>query len=134
MKYIRSVLIMAALALLLIGCSSDTTGGTQSTPNTTLVPVNGFGSAANHVHSLLALPNQVLILATHYGLFKSQDNGATWQEVAGGPNQLMQGLMTYSMVISPLNSQRLWVLAQPSIEKHTGIPGLYTSADQGKTW
>ncbi|HLX58487.1 MAG TPA: sialidase family protein, partial [Ktedonobacteraceae bacterium] len=134
MKYVRSALIMVALALLLIGCDSAAPNSAQSTPNTTLVPVNGFGSAANHVHSLLALPQQVLIMATHYGLFRSKDNGATWQEVAGGPDQLMEGLMTYSLIISPLNSQRMYVLAQPSIEQHTGIPGLYTSADQGKTW
>ncbi len=45
-------------------------------------------------------------MATHYGLFRSSDDGATWQEVAGGKNQPMQGLMTYSLVVSPLDSQQ----------------------------
>jgi photosystem II stability/assembly factor-like uncharacterized protein len=98
------------------------------------VPVNGFGSAANHVHSLLALPNHVLVLATHYGIFRSEDSGATWKEVAAGHNQLMEGLMAYSLGISPLNPQRLFVLTQIAVNPHTGILGLYTSADQGRTW
>jgi len=134
MKYIKSTFILAAIAILLVGCGGNNGSNVQSTPSNTLLPVNGFGSAANHVHSLLALPQQVLLLATHYGVYRSQDNGATWQEVAGGPNQLMEGLMDYSLVNSPLNPQRLYVLTQPSIEQHSGIPGLYTSADQGKTW
>ncbi len=133
-KYIRSAFILVAIALLLVGCNGANSGNAQNTPTPALVPVNGFGSAANHVHSLLALPQQVLVLATHYGIFRSQDNGASWKEVAGGPNQIMEGLMSYSLVISPLNPQRLFVLTQPSIEQHTGIPGLYTSDDQGKTW
>jgi len=121
-----------SIALLLVACTSGT-GATQQAASPTPAPVNGFGVAANHVHSLLVLPNHVLILATHYGLFRSQDNGTTWQEVAGGPHQLMDGLMTYALVISPLNPQRLYVLTLPSIISHTGIVGLYTSADQART-
>ena len=103
-------------------------------PPPTEAPVNGFGSAANHVHSLVALPNHVLLLATHYGIFRSADSGATWLKVAAGPNQLMQGLMTNWLVASPLNSQRLYVLTLPATVPHAGTLGLYTSADQGKTW
>src|SRR5690348_91615 len=54
--------------------------------------VNGFGSATNHVHSLLVFPDTVLVLATHYGLFRSSNAGKTWSMVAAGPNQLMDGL------------------------------------------
>jgi photosystem II stability/assembly factor-like uncharacterized protein len=118
---------------LLAACSPGISPNTPQTPPTP-VPVNGFGSASNHVHSLIALPHHVLVLATHYGLFRSADNGATWQEVAGGNNQLMQGLMTYSLVVSPLDSQRLYVLTQPNVIPHRGTLGLYTSADQGRTW
>jgi photosystem II stability/assembly factor-like uncharacterized protein len=96
--------------------------------------VNGFGSAANHVHSLLALPNNVLVLATHYGLFRSGDAGKTWSTVAAGSNQPMDGLMTASLTVSPFNPQRLYVLTQPALTDHKGTLGIYTSADQGRTW
>jgi len=86
------------------------------------------------VHSLLVLPPHVLLMATHYGLFRSQDGGTSWQEVAGGSNQPMEGLMTYSLKYSTLNPQRLFVLTQPAVIPHTGTVGLYTSADQGRTW
>src|SRR6266851_3254955 len=117
-----SILILG-LVCLLAAC------GTNSPPPTTqpaLARVNGFGTAANHVHSLIALPNHVLVLATHYCIFRSEDDGATWQEVAAGPNQPMQGLMTYSLSISPLDSQRMYVLTLPATSPHKGILGLYT--------
>lgn len=131
--YFMRFMPLSLIALLLVACISNT-GGTQPEASPTPAPVNGFGIAANHVHSLLVLPNHVLILATHYGLFRSQDEGTTWQEVAGGPHQLMGGLMTYAMVVSPLNPQRLYVLTLPAINPHAGIVGLYTSDDQGHTW
>ncbi|MEO6892319.1 MAG: sialidase family protein [Ktedonobacteraceae bacterium] len=127
----------AALAIfmtaLLIACGGpDTSNPPVATP--AVVRVNGFGTAANHVHALLALPQHVLILAMHYGLFRSEDAGSTWQEVAGGSHQLMDGLMSYALAASPLDGQRLYVLTQPSVSHYPGTPGLYTSADQGRTW
>jgi photosystem II stability/assembly factor-like uncharacterized protein len=98
------------------------------------VPVNGFGIAANHVHSLLVLPSHALLLATHYGIYRSQDGGITWQQETSGPGQIMPGLMEYAMTVSPLNPQRLFVLAQPAVLGYQGTPGLYTSADGGRTW
>ncbi len=127
-------LLLLVLALLLVACGSGRTSGTPSTTSSTDVRVNGFGSATNHVHSLAALPTQVLVLATHYGIYRSQDSGTTWTQVMGGSGQLMQGLMEYSLVSSSLDPQRLYVLTQPSVNPHAGIPGLYTSADQGRTW
>ena len=125
------------IIFLFTACGSDSTtlqgtGTPAGAP--TEVAVNGFGSAANHVHSLAAFPDHVLVLATHYGTFRSSDSGATWQKVAAGPNQLMQGLMAYSLVVSPLNAQRLYMLTLPATIPHAGTLGLYTSADQGKTW
>jgi photosystem II stability/assembly factor-like uncharacterized protein len=131
--FLMRFMLLSLIALLLVACTSNT-GGTQPGASPTPAAVNGFGVAANHVHSLLVLPNHMLILATHYGLFRSQDDGTTWQEVAGGPHQLMDGLMTYALVISPLNPQRLYVLTQPAIIPHAGTIGLYTSADEGLTW
>jgi photosystem II stability/assembly factor-like uncharacterized protein len=132
-KYIAGFLLSGIIALLLVACGGGTSG-TQATASPTVVQVNGFGTAANHVHSLLALPPNVLVMATHYGLFRSQNGGTSWEKVAGGSNQLMEGLMTYSLTYSSLNPQRLYVLTQPAVLPHTGTVGLYTSADQGKTW
>jgi len=133
MKYIRVFLLLTAMLLALAGCIGDNID-TQDTPTPSQAPVNGFGIAANHVHSLLTLPSQGLILATHYGIYRSQDGGATWKQITDGPGQLMQGLMEYAMSVSPLNSQRMFVLTQPQGLKYTGTPGLYTSADGGLTW
>lgn len=125
--------ILSIIALFFAACGGNSlTAAAPATPTT--VSVNGFGTAANHVHSLVALPHHVLLLATHYGLFRSEDDGASWTEVAAGPHQLMEGLMTYSLVNSPLNAQRLYVLTQPVLNSPAGTVGLYTSADQGRSW
>src|SRR5579863_9370830 len=129
-KWLISILL--SFIILLAACSSNPSGGNQPTPSN--APVNGFGVAANHVHSLIALPNHILVLATHYGIFRSQDDGTTWQEVAAGPGQPMEGLMAYSLGISSLDPQRLYVLTMIATLPHKGILGLYTSADQGRTW
>ena len=129
---VKLIIPLILIALLLAACGGDNTNSQQA--QLTAVPVNGFGVASNHVHSLLAFPPHVLVMATHYGLFRSEDDGATWKETAAGPNQLMDGLMTYSLTYSPLDSQRLYVLTQPALGHPKGILGLYTSADQGRTW
>jgi photosystem II stability/assembly factor-like uncharacterized protein len=46
----------------------------------------------------------------------------------------MDGLMNYSLGYSPLNPQRLYVLTLPAVTPHAGTVGLYTSADEGRTW
>ena len=121
------------IALVLAGCGGA--GNDTTTSNTQAVQkVNVFGTAANHPHSLLAFANHTLLLATHYGLFRSADDGASWKKVAGDPGQAMEGLMSYSMVSSPVDPQRIYVLAQPTDKSSKGTPGLYTSSDQGQTW
>jgi hypothetical protein len=115
--FLVRALLLSFIAFLLVACGGDISS-TQPGANPTPQPVNGFGTAANHVHSLLVLPSHILVLATHYGLFRSQDGGTSWQEVAGGSKQQMDGLMTYSLAYSPLNPQRLYVLTQPSVIPH----------------
>src|SRR5262249_35080390 len=128
---IRFLLLGITLwALLLTGCSTLVGGDTQSQPQA--VNVNVFGTAANHVHSLIALPNNVLALATHFGLFRSADGGRQWALVAAGPDQ---GMMTNWLAASPLNQQHLYVMTFPAVVTSLkGTLGLYTSADQGHTW
>lgn len=129
------LVLLVFIALLLVACGSGSAGGT-SAASPTPPPTNGFGSAANHVHSMVILPDasQTMVLATHYGIFRSQDHGASWQKTAAGSNQLMQGLMTYSLSYNPIDPQRLYVLTQVAVVPHTGTLGLYTSGDGGKTW
>jgi photosystem II stability/assembly factor-like uncharacterized protein len=134
-RKIRSITLLILtpilLVLLLTGCSTLAGGGdTQSQPEQ--ANVNIFGTAANHVHSLVALPNNVLLLATHFGLFRSADGGQHWALVAAGPDQ---GMMTNWLAASPLNQQRLYVMTFPAlVTTLKGTLGLYTSADEGRTW
>lgn len=125
--------LLGVIALLVAAC-----GGGNITNNPTATPaavkVNVFGTAANHPHALLAFKDHTLLLATHYGLFWSNNGGTNWSEVAGGANQIMGGLMTYSLTSSPLNEKRIYVLTQPALNPHKGTLGLYTSSDEGHTW
>jgi photosystem II stability/assembly factor-like uncharacterized protein len=133
-----SFIFLIVLACLLAACGSGTPSGPTANANPTSQAVNGFGSAGNHVHAMVVLPdaNHTLVLSTHFGIFRSQDHGATWQETAGNPNQLMHGTMTFSLSYSLVDPQRLYVLTsvQNAQLPQTSPFGLYTSADGGKTW
>lgn len=125
---------IASLLIIMLTACGGSNAGVAETATPAPVRVNGFGTAANHPHSLLVLPNKVILLATHYGMFRSTDNGAAWKEVAGGSGQLMEGMMTYSLSSSSLNSQRLYVLTEQVDPNLKGTLGLYSSNDQGQTW
>src|ERR1051326_8266665 len=60
-----------------------------------------FGDQKNHIHSMLALPGKAgtVLLATHYGLFRTTDGGKTWKKVLGGSGQLAQGLMDQYLTV-----------------------------------
>ncbi len=117
------------LALFLTACG-DSSSNTSLGPN-----VNGFGTQQNHTHALVVLPNNTILLASHYGLFRSTDTGKSWKMVAAGSGQTMEGMMTDSLVASSLNPKRLYLLTQPTgVVPYKGELGLYTSADEGQTW
>ncbi|HEX4208512.1 MAG TPA: hypothetical protein VHZ51_30755 [Ktedonobacteraceae bacterium] len=116
------------------GCSSWSNDVAATTSPTMQANVNGFGTAANHPHALLVFPDHVLVLATHFGTFRSGDGGKSWKQVGGGSGQIMDGLMSFSLTASPLNQRRIYLLTQLALTTPKGTLGLYTSTDQGQTW
>lgn len=124
------VQLACILALLLLSACSALNGNTQQTATPAAQKVNVFGTAANHVHAMLALPNNVLLVATHYGLYRSADTGKSWS----GPNQGLGDMMTSSLTSSPLNRQHVYLLAEHSLSSQTGAIGLYASTDGGNSW
>jgi photosystem II stability/assembly factor-like uncharacterized protein len=98
-----------------------------------------YGGAQNHIHDLLALrgvPRTVLV-ASHIGLYRTEDGGKSWTEVAGGGGQPMDGLMIYKLAQSPTDPRRVYVLAIPRPDDKAAAkdkPGVYMSGDAGKTW
>lgn len=101
-------------------------------------PKADFGDQKNHIHAMVSLPGKPgqLLLATHYGLFRTTDGGQHWQKVMGGSGQLAQGLMTQYLTVSPLNPDRVYVeaITFADLPKSSGVPGIYTSANGGATW
>ncbi len=131
--FVRMVALAAILTLVLAACSMGGDSGAQ-TASPQQEKVNGFGTAQNHVHAFLSFPGNILVLATHYGLFRSTDGGKNWSLVAAGPGQLMDGMMTFSLTSSLLNTQHVYVLTQPSVNDPKGVQALYFSNDQGISW
>lgn len=130
-KYRPLLFLLLILTTILAGCGGSEVQGNEQ--------VNGFGTALNHTHSLVALPDNVLIMASHYGIFRSTDAGQNWTRVEGGEGQLMDGLMSESLIYAVDDPDRMYVLAsEPSIginaTDYKGTLGLYRSSDQGQNW
>lgn len=119
-------LLLALLTALLAGCGDAPTS-------------TAYGGAKNHLHDVLALAGQpaTLLVAAHIGLYRSTDSGKTWREVAGGAGQPMDGLMIYKFAQSPVEAQRVYIVAVPRPDD-TGaardVSGVYISDDAGQTW
>ncbi|GCE17865.1 hypothetical protein KDK_16650 [Dictyobacter kobayashii] len=124
------VQVVCVLALLVLSACSGLGNSAQQTATPAAQKVNVFGTAANHAHAMLALPNNILLVATHYGLYRSTDAGKSWS----GPNQGLSDMMTSSLTSSPLDHQRVYLLAEHSLSSQTGAIGLYTSSDGGTSW
>ena len=122
-----SVSLMLVLLFCLSACA-DT--GAATTTNVQPLAVNGFGTASNHGHALLAMPDSSLLLATHFGLYRSTNNGRSWS----GPDKTLGTMMASSLSSSPLNGHRIYVLAETTTSDQQGTVGLYVSNDEGESW
>ncbi len=76
----------------------------------------------------------VVLVATDNGLYRSTDSGATFAQILGGSGQLFNGQAIWSIVST---SNGVLLNAQPCSAFGTFcgvVSGLYTSTDQGATW
>ena len=64
------------------------------------------------------------------GLYKSVDDGATWQQLTGGLPTPAQGLGRIGIAVAPSDSRRLYAMVQAPPQ----LGGVYRSDDAGETW
>ncbi len=98
-----------------------------------------FGDQKNHIHSMVAVPGHpgMLLVATHYGLFRTTDGGQNWTKVMGDVGQLAANLMDTNLTVSPVDPERVYVEAitfSDLPKTNAGTQGIYTSDDGGATW
>ncbi len=122
---------LLGLGLLLVALLSACGGATSD--------AESYGGPNNHLHDILALRGvpHTILLASHIGLYRTANAGQSWQEVAGGSGQAMDGLMVFKLAQSPVDAQRVYVVAIPRPDNPKAAratPGVYTSADAGRTW
>lgn len=123
------LLLLAALAIGMAGCGT--------TPGASPATTGAFGGSLNHLHDVLPLRGMAgtVLVATHFGLYRTTDRGQSWREVAGGSGQSMDSLMIFKLAQSPVNPQRIYALAaRRTTTTPPAAPGVYTSADAGQTW
>ncbi|MFM9904806.1 MAG: glycosyl hydrolase [Pyrinomonadaceae bacterium] len=75
------------------------------------------------------LPWKVISGGPGSGLYKSTDNGETWEKLKDG---LPEELGKMSIAVSPSNSEKVYALIESDSEKDAG--GLFVSNNAGKNW
>lgn len=75
------------------------------------------------------LPWKVISGGPGSGLYKSVDQGETWEKLKDG---LPEELGKMSIAVSRSNPEKVWALIESDSEKETG--GLFVSTDAGKKW
>ena len=104
---------------------SDKTGAVdvEIDPNNSRVLYAGFWRAERKPWTLIDGSEEG-------GVYKSTDAGDSWERVdLGFPNDALLGKV--DVAVSPLNSDRIWVMQQAKKEE---LGGLYRSDDGGKRW
>ena len=106
-----------AVVALVVGVAVTRSNGGSGTPTAPEVTA-GLPDTPDY-HSLMVSPTNanVLLLGTHYGLFRSMDGGRTWASDALGGQDAMN-------LVRP-GGQTLWVAGHMVLAK---------SIDSGKTW
>lgn len=127
-KLVKRLMLGLSVALVMIFGGCGTTSANTA-----------FGGSLNHLHDMLALNgvSHTVLLATHIGLYRSADSGHTWADVAGTAGQTMNGLMLFKLSQSPVDAQRVYILAIPRTDDPGAArspAGIYASSDAGLTW
>src|SRR6266851_887738 len=73
-------------------------------------------------------PNDIVLVATDFGLFRSADNGATYTRIAAGVGQAFRNKNVWSLVKTSAG----WLANGQS--NTSGVGSIFFSTDQGATW
>ena len=106
----------------------STDGGNSWSP---FVNLPGAGSVRD-VKVDTSGPNDIVLVATDAGLFRSADSGATYSSIAGGVGQAFRGREVWSLVRTSAG----WLANAEDVSGRVayGLGRLFLSTDQGATW
>jgi|GEM_PF-3009563 photosystem II stability/assembly factor-like uncharacterized protein len=92
------------------------------------------GGIGDHIHAMvldLKHPN-ILFVGTHYGIFRTDDAGATWTSLTNGHHGLSSVLIATSITVSPVNDANVYLTGY--MRDSGNAAGLLVSHDDGNTW
>ncbi|NNJ12165.1 choice-of-anchor D domain-containing protein [Chloroflexales bacterium ZM16-3] len=108
-----------------------TTNGTAAAPTWTQVDTNGVGLPNRYANRIAIDPNNSSIVYVTFGgfnadnVYRSTDGGTTWGDRTGSGATGLPDAPVRSLVISPLDSNRIYVGTEV---------GIFASEDAGATW